>query len=706
LSTTSARTTETRPPEATREGPSRGEGLRTIRLLLSFAAGRRRLFVFALIMLAAESITAVYEPLPLKYAIDYFNSLVSAAKAPTRFLFITLPSSRLATIVILGSAIVLLAAINSAADSAAEIFLAKAGRLLGFNMRVRLYGHLQKLSLAFHNQRRTGDVVARITGDVSTVEDFVMGNLSDIAGSILILIWTMVVLLATSWQVTLAALAIVPIVSVISNWFSQRIKQTAKRQRAKEGDLASAAQEMLSSIRVIQTFGRADYEEERFARQSGEAANMAMRTARLEAGFSWSVSVLEALATALVIVVGNYFIGHGTLTVGTLVFLILVIQNMFKPTRRIIKEWAVIGKIYAAAERIGEVLDRQPSVIDLPGAEPAPTFRGDLQFRHVSFAYSAEPEDSGGIVGDEARIALALNDVTFDARPGEVIAVVGPSGAGKSTIVQLIPRLYDPQEGGVFIDGRNIRAFSIDSVRRQISMVLQEAILFSGTVGENIAYGRIDAEREEIVRAAKAANAHTFIESMPGGYDAALNERGANLSGGQRQRIAIARAFIRNTPILILDEPTTGLDAESTDAVLEALHRLMRDKTTIIISHDLGLIRSADQILVVDKGGIVERGRHEELLEQAGLYASLHARQFGREESRREPGSPRPGDEQEVEPPSPALFETILDQALPFPADVNAYRRVMGGASNRQSADPDHLRADAETAPTESSPPG
>jgi ABC-type multidrug transport system fused ATPase/permease subunit len=689
MSTIPVTAAETSLPRSARH-PARGEGPRTIRLLLGFATGRRRFFIFALVMLIAESITAVYEPLPLKYAIDYFNSLISQAKAPTRFLFMTLPSARVAVIAILAVAIVVLAAINSAADSAAEIFLAKAGRLLGFNMRVGLYAHLQKLSLAFHNQQRTGDVVARITGDVSTVEDFVMGNLSDITGSILILIWTMVVLLSTSWQVTLAALAIVPIVSVISNWFSQRIKRTAKQQRAREGDLASAAQEMLSSIRVIQTFGRAKYEQERFALQSSEAADMAMRTARLEAGFSWSVSVLEALSTGLVIVVGNYFIGRGTLTVGTLVFLILVIQNMFKPTRRIIKEWAVIGKIYAAAERIGEVLDREASVTDLPGAEPAPQFRGELQFRHVSFAYNVEPDDGERVARDGAGFVLALDDITFDARPGEVIALVGPSGAGKSTIVQLIPRLYDPHEGGVFVDGRNIRAFSIDSVREQISMVLQEAILFTGTVSENIAYGRMEADREDIVRAAQAANAHQFIQSMPEGYETAIRERGANLSGGQRQRIAIARAFIRNTPILILDEPTTGLDAESTDAVLEALHRLMKDKTTIIISHDLGLIRSADQILVVDKGRIVERGRHEELLGRRGLYASLHDRQFGTEAASAVPPRPGPAREEEPEPPSPAVFETLLDQALPTPADLKEYQRVMASAP-RPDAEPESI---------------
>jgi ABC-type multidrug transport system fused ATPase/permease subunit len=316
-------------------------------------------------------------------------------------------------------------------------------------------------------------------------------------------------------------------------------------------------------------------------------------------------------------------IGAPTITAGTLVTFILLIQQMFKPTRRIIKEWNTVGKIYASVERIGELLDREPAVRDLEGARPAPPLTGAFEFRDVSFAYqSATDGDADG------PSRLTLQSLSFSLEAGDVVALVGHSGAGKSTIAQLLPRLYDPQAGAVLMDGHDIRSFTMDSLRAQISMVLQETILLRGTVAENIAYGREGATFEDVVTAAQRAQAHDFITAMPQGYDTVLGERAATLSGGQRQRLAIARAFIRDTPILVLDEPTTGLDAQSSALVTTALQGLLRGRSAVIVSHDLNLIRAVDRILVLSAGRVLEEGTPSDLLARGGLYADLYATQF------------------------------------------------------------------------------
>ncbi|HET7080854.1 MAG TPA: ATP-binding cassette domain-containing protein, partial [Chloroflexia bacterium] len=371
---------------------------------------------------------------------------------------------------------------------------------------------------------------------------------------------------------------------------------------------------------------------------------------------------------------------QSAIKVGTLVAFITLMQNMFKPTKKIIKEWNTVGKIYASVERIGELLDRKPAVQDAPNAVEAPPLRGDVEFRHVGFAYQPEAEDmKPGAPPPPLR--MTLKDVNFHVPPGGVVALVGPTGAGKSTILQLLPRLYDPHTGQILIDGHDSREFTMDSLRGQMSMVLQESILFVGSIADNIAYGRTGATREEIIAAAIQANAHEFIEKLPEGYDTLLGERAGNLSGGQRQRLAIARAFIRNTPILILDEPTTGLDAESTDLVLLALRTLMKGKTTLIISHDLNLIRHVDQILVLKDGQIIQTGTHKELLKAGGLYADLYNMQFGR--AAEEAGTPLPkaaAPEPEAEPDadvvSPVAFQTMLMQALPLPVTSQAFETL------------------------------
>jgi ABC-type multidrug transport system fused ATPase/permease subunit len=629
---------------------------RLVGIIARFSRNSRRLLILSVITLIVESATALLIPLVIGYSITYVTLRISQIlgnadalpRSPLQLVGLNSGfNPDLETLVLVALGIIALTMINSLCDSLAEIYLAQGGRGVGYNMRVFLYAHLQKLSLAFHNQSRTGDILTRVTSDVAAVEDFIIKNLSDFLGSALYLVFVLVGMFWSAWNIwrpepgvegepavfiiPLLAVSIIPIMAVVSNYYTSRIKAASKRLRSTEGELASAAQEMLASIRVVQAFGQGSYEQSLFSAQSRKAMNAALDAAGYQARFSWVVSVLGAVATAAVIVVGALLIFRNptSMGVGALVVFIKWIDDMFKPTKKLISEWNAFGKLYASLERVGDLIDLKPEVRDEPGALPAPRLRGRLEFRDVVFTYPALGPSKKG---SDAKPRPTLNGLSFVIEPGQVVAVVGHTGAGKSTIVQLIPRLYDPDSGKILIDGRDIREFTLESLRAQISMVLQESILFTGSIVENIAYGRPDASGPEIVDAARDANADEFISKMPDGYYTILGERGSNLSGGQRQRIAIARAFIRDTPILILDEPSTGLDAESTDLVLQALRKLMKGKTTVIISHELNLIRHADKIIVIKAGEIEQVGTHEELLRAGGLYANLYAMQSAQRE--------------------------------------------------------------------------
>ena len=594
-----------------------GDFRRTVRLFGRFTVGQRRAFVFAAGLLGINAVTAVAVPNLIKNLTDF----LVGDRRPTLLGF---TPSEDATIPVIAVAIVVATAVNSSSESLADISLAHAARTLGFNLRGALFAHLQRLPLAFHLRRGTGDVLTRLTGDVTAMEEFTEDSVSDLVGSLLILAATMAYLVASSWQIALLAVVIVPLLTVVSNVFARRIKSASKQQRASEGELASTAQEMLSTISLVQVYGRGDVQERKFERQSSSARDAFLRASRLDALFSFSVAVVQALGIAVVILLGAQLVTAGTLSAGQLIAFILLIENMFKPIRRIIKQWNRVAAVYASVERVGDLLDLRPTVVDLPGAGPIPPPRGDIEFRNVSFAY--EPLSAGA---GEAGGRLALDSVSFRVAAGETVALVGHSGAGKSTIAQLLPRLYDPHAGAVLIDGQDIRQFTFESLRQQIGMVLQETLLLRGTVAENIAYGREGATPEDVVAAARQAAAHDFIMRLPDGYDTVLGERAATLSGGQRQRLAVARAFIRNSPILILDEPTTGLDAESAAIVAESLQILARNRSTLIVSHDFNLIRTVDRALVMSAGRILEEGSPADLLASGGLYAELYARQFG-----------------------------------------------------------------------------
>jgi len=600
---------------------------RLVGMIIRFSGNSRRNFFLAALMLVFEQVaaTAVGWVAP-GLVLDHVGRRLAEMRVNSAAIGITAEDVRVLAVITV--ALVVLTMLNSFCDSLAEIYLAQGGRKVGFNMRVFLYGHLQKLSLSFHSQSRTGDILTRVTSDVAAVENFIIGNLSDFVGSALALVVRMAAIFWIAWQVGVVALIIIPLMGLISNYFSNLIKTASKKLRSSEGDLASAAQEMLASIRVVQVYGQGDYEQSMFSGQSQKAMNAALEAATYQARFSWVISVFGAISTSAVIWVGTWLVFGRPfqMQVGDLSRFIVWIDEMFKPSKRLISEWNAFGKLYASLERINDLIELKPEVQDKPGAIAIESLRGQIEFRNVVFSYpSLESSKKKG----DSKSRPTLNGLSFTIKPGQVIALVGHTGAGKSTVAQLIPRLYDPNEGQILMDGRDIRDYTLESLRAQMSMVLQESILFTGSIVENIAYGRPDATGIEIIEAAKDANADEFISKFEDGYYTILAERGANLSGGQRQRIAIARAFVRDTPILILDEPSTGLDAESTDLVLQALRKLMKGKTTIIISHELNLIREADQIIVIKDGQVEQIGTHDELIRAGGLYANLYIMQSG-----------------------------------------------------------------------------
>ncbi|HMD81443.1 MAG TPA: ABC transporter ATP-binding protein [Anaerolineales bacterium] len=600
---------------------------RLVGMIIRFSGNSRRNFFLAALMLVFEQVaaTAVGWVAP-GLVLDHVGRRLSEMRVNSAAIGITAEDVRVLAVITV--ALIVLTMLNSFCDSLAEIYLAQGGRKVGYNMRVFLYGHLQKLSLSFHSQSRTGDILTRVTSDVAAVENFIIGNLSDFVGSALALVVRMAAIFWIAWQVGVVALIIIPLMGLISNYFSNLIKTASKKLRSSEGDLASAAQEMLASIRVVQVYGQGDYEQSMFSGQSQKAMNAALEAATYQARFSWVISVFGAISTSAVIWVGTWLVFGRPfqMQVGDLSRFIVWIDEMFKPSKRLISEWNAFGKLYASLERINDLIELKPDVQDKPGAIAVESLSGQIEFRNVVFSYpSIESSKKKG----DGKSRPTLNGLSFTIKPGQVIALVGHTGAGKSTVAQLIPRLYDPNEGQILMDGRDIRDYTLESLRAQMSMVLQESILFTGTIVENIAYGRPDATGIEIIEAAKDANADEFISKFEDGYYTILAERGANLSGGQRQRIAIARAFVRDTPILILDEPSTGLDAESTDLVLQALRKLMKGKTTIIISHELNLIREADQIIVIKEGQVEQIGTHDELIRAGGLYANLYIMQSG-----------------------------------------------------------------------------
>jgi len=473
-----------------------------------------------------------------------------------------------------------------------------------------LYQRIQRLSLAEHGRTRAGDLVTRVTKDIDAVQDFIDTALLGLVVNVLTLVGMVAVMFAYNWRFTLIGLSVAPALFVFVYFYSRRVKEASRAVKKKESELLSNVAEKLTSIQVIQAFAREDYEDRNFSFDSRESVRAGLQARSIKAKLSPLVDIIVAVGTCIVLAYGVHLIGLGQLSTGVLILFLMYLKKTYKPIKDLSKMINTLSKASVSYERIQEVVGIESAIRDLPHAQAAPPFRGLVELDHVTFGYERE--------------ATILSDVSLRIEPGQVAAIVGPSGMGKSTIASLVPRFFDPLAGAVKIDGRDIRDYTLKSLRDQISFVLQDSLLFRGTIWENICYGRPDADPEETIHAAQQANAHDFIMGLPHGYGTMVAERGTTLSGGQRRRIAIARAMIRNTPLLILDEPTTGLDAASERAVVEALERLMRGRTCLVIAHHLDTIRAADVILVVNDTAIVERGTHEELIARDGVYRHLY----------------------------------------------------------------------------------
>ena len=491
----------------------------------------------------------------------------------------------------IGALILGIAIAESAATYFSNLWMQSAGERITHELRVAIYDHLQRLSLAFHQRTQKGDLLTRVTEDVNDMGELFSDTLGEMLQSALLGLGMTVVLLIIDPVLALISLTTAPLLVVISFVFRRKVRERARRQRHHEGDLASVANEALSAMAVVKAFGAEDMESERVRSRSEQRMGVGVEVARLQARFDGTVGVLRAFATALVTVFGVFRVAKGELSAGDLIVFVSYTRKASSPMRSFAREASKLTAALARADRIAEILSTDEVIEDKPGAYKGPRARGEIELKHVSFVY-----------GDER---AALHDVSLTLHAGKRVALTGPSGAGKSTLSALVARFYDPTEGAVTIDGRDARDCSLAWLRDQIAVVLQDTVLFSGSVRENIAYGT-DATPHDIVEAAKAAAAHEFIEALPEGYETELGPQGVGLSGGQRQRIGIARTLLRNPPVIILDEPTTSLDKDSEDQVLEGLDRLMRGRTCLLVTHSPRLARTADQIIELDHGRIVQ----------------------------------------------------------------------------------------------------
>lgn len=577
-----------------------------------------KILAVGLIAVVGEGIANLLQPWPLKIVLDnvlksreihgWLNPIILSLTGHDNLAIL-----RFATLAVL--AIAILDAVSSYTE---KYVTTSVGQWVTHDLRLMLYHHIQRLSLSFHDQKQTGDLLSRVTSDIDAIQSFITSGLLGALINSLTLVGMIGVMFYINWRFTLIALSIAPGLFAVVYSYTRRIKKASREVRKKESQIVSTIQEVFSSIRVVKAFAREDYEERRLQEESLDAVETALRARNLKAKLSPLVDIIVAIGTGMVLWFGARMALASTLSTGSLIVFILYLGKMYKPMQELSKMTDSYSKAAVGYERIREVLEVDREVKDLPGARRAPYFKGKILFEHVYFNYDPN--------------VPVLRDVNLQIEPGQVGALVGPTGAGKTTIISLIPRFYDVTSGAVKIDGYDVRSFKQKSLRQQISLVLQETILFHGPIWKNIAYGKPSASRGEIYRAAELANAHEFIDRLPEGYNTIVGERGVTLSGGQRQRIAIARAIIRDTPILILDEPTSGLDSASEKLVFEALDRLMENRTTIVIAHRLSTVRKATNIFVTKDGTIIERGKHEDLIKSGGLYAQLYELQFGKEE--------------------------------------------------------------------------
>lgn len=563
------------------------------------------LFIVLTAMLV-ETAMGLASPWPLKIVLD---SVFDGKPLPFAPEWLAGDAHKMARLNLAVVATVVIALLQSGTAYLGAYYTVSIGQWVAHDLRNTVYAHLQRLSMSYFDKQQVGPLISTITDDINAVQDFASTSLLDLLIDALTIIGMLAVMFTLNWRFTLVALAVTPLVIVFAVRLRAEVKTATRNVRRRQSEIVSIVQEGLGAIRVVKAFAQGSFERQRLEAKSLESVEAALHARRVRSLLGPVVTGLVAIGTAAVLWFGARLVLEGAMTAGALFVFLAYLGKLFRPIQDLAKASAAIAQASVGLERIKAVLDADERLPRSALARKLDDVSGRVEFDHVTFGYDPERP--------------VLNDVSFAVEPGQLVGVVGPSGSGKSTLVSLIPRFYDPNAGVVRIDGHDVRDFTIRSLRSHIGFVLQDTQLFLAPVWQNIAYGRPDATREEIVTAAKQAQAHEFIESLPEGYDTIVGQGGLTLSGGQRQRLGIARAVVRNASILILDEPSSGLDAESERLVFEALDQLLAGKTTFVITHRLASIQDADLILVLDQGRIVEQGKHAELLAKNGLYAEL-----------------------------------------------------------------------------------
>ncbi|HZD39074.1 MAG TPA: ABC transporter ATP-binding protein [Terriglobales bacterium] len=578
-----------------------GEILRPYRMWISFV----------LLAMLVETAMALAVPWPLKIVLD---NVVGNHPAPEWLASLRSSllgsASKLDLAVLAGVATVLIALLKSVASYIDNYYTESVGQWVAHSLRMRVYDHLQHLSLGYYDSHQTGALLSTITDDIKTIQGFASSSTLDILVDFLTIIGMLGVMIWLEFDFALIAVAVTPFLLLFVARLNRAVKRATHEVRHHQSDIVAVVEQGLQSIRVVQAFGRQELEESRLYDVSRATTDAALAARRIKSLLSPVVNIVVALCMGLVLWRGTVLVLADVMTVGALTVFLAYLTKFFKPVQDLAQMSNTLAQTAVALERVQMILNTQAVVPERPGAREPQALEGGITFDGVVFGY-------------DPKIPV-LRDLTFSITPGQRVGIVGATGGGKSTVVALIPRFYDPGAGRVLIDGIDLRDFKLQGLRSQIGFVLQDTVLFRGTVRDNIAYGRPSASADEIVTAAKLANADEFISRMPKGYDSLVGERGLTLSGGQRQRIGIARAIIRNAPILILDEPTAALDTESEKLVVDALERVMEGRTVITIAHRLSTIRDAHKIIVLKDGKVFEEGTHDELLSRRGLYAELY----------------------------------------------------------------------------------
>ncbi len=584
-------------------------------LIRSLMRPYRGILVGVFLAMLVQTAMSVAGPWPLKIVLD---NVVGSHKVPPWLDHLLSPllgaGTKMQIAVAAAAAAVVIAVLGALASYVSSYYTTSVGQWVANDLRMRTYHHLQQLSLGYYDKHQSGALLSTITADVQTIQSFASASTLDIAVDMLTIVAMLVIMFWLNWDFTLIAVSVTPFLLLFLSRFKKAVKKATHEVRRQQSNIVAVVEEGLQSMRVVKAFGRQELAQQELGAVSQATVEAALKARRIKAMLSPIVAVTVSLCVAVVLWRGSALILSGAMTAGTLTVFLAYLTKFFKPVQDLATMTNSIAQTAVGVERVQAILDADTVIPERPDAREPESLTGDIVFDRVAFSY-----DGGTPV---------LQEVSFHIKPGQMVGVVGPTGGGKSTIVSLIPRFYDPTAGAIQIDGVDIRDYTIQGLRKHIGYVLQETVLFQGTVRDNIANGKAGATEDEIMNAAKLADVDEFVSRMPHGYDTVVGERGDTLSGGQRQRIGIARAIIRDNPILILDEPTAALDTESESMVIKALERLMKGRTVITIAHRLSTIRNSDVILVLKAGVVAESGTHDELMKLGGEYAALYRVQF------------------------------------------------------------------------------